>query len=357
MAGFLQDPNSDQPEKGVQTAPVLDLPVAIRERAKQVYAQDVKDKNTINERYRSLPEASRPTGLTRDGRVRSEGTLLDPLNILGNREKTIQRLISSTDLQNTFDVATGRYKGLSNADRFLAGITDDDITKALVAKANNLRQQDPTYQADYATLQAAGIPVNSLTTNAEMHTQAKDIRTIKELRDSIGSMRTGPEALEHLGPDISIPRLQELKAAVERLQPDKVMDLRKDESLLQTQETTRDTARTNASANETNANANALTAQTNAITARNNALVQQAEIDFNNRKLQYDYDIANIREKNRVNEANLDRTLRKDLAVLGLEDRREDRRYDAARDERKDRQVLILQLMQGLSNLGRNIAI
>ena len=357
MAGFLQDPNSGQPEQGVPTTPVLDLPVAIRERAKQVYAQDVKDKNTINERYRSLPEASRPTGLTNDGRVRSEGTLLDPLNILGNREKTIQRLIKDGSLQSTFDVASGRYKGLSNADRFLAGVTDDDITKALVARANNLRQQDPTYQANYATLQAAGIPVNSLTTNAEMATQAKDIRKIKELRDAIGSMRTGPEALEHLGSDISIPRLQELKAAVEQLQPAEVMKLRQDESTLETQQTTRETAKTNATANKTNANANALTAQTGAIRARNDAAVQRAEIDFNNRKLEYDYDVANIRERNRLKEANLDRTLRKDLAILGLEDKRESRRYDAARDERKDRQLLILQLMQGLSNLGKNIAI
>ena len=75
-------------------------------------------------------------------------------------------------------------------------------------------------------------------------------------------------------------------------------------------------------------------------------------MSLKNAQLKHNYDIAVFEQEARSREANLDRTLRKDLSILGLEDKRESRRHDRDRDERKDRQMMIMQLLGGLKNLG-----
>ena len=60
-----------------------------------------------------------------------------------------------------------------------------------------------------------------------------------------------------------------------------------------------------------------------------------------------------IQLENADKASQLDRELRRDLALLTREDNIEDRRYNREADLRKDRQMLILQLMQGLVNSGK----
>ncbi len=40
------------------------------------------------------------------------------------------------------------------------------------------------------------------------------------------------------------------------------------------------------------------------------------------------------------------------IEMLGREDNREQRSYDRRRDERQDRQMMIIQMMKGLQNFG-----
>jgi len=50
--------------------------------------------------------------------------------------------------------------------------------------------------------------------------------------------------------------------------------------------------------------------------------------------------------------SNSDRALQLQLAEMSSGERRDDREYNRDRDSRKDRQLMILQLMKGLQGLG-----
>ena len=97
---------------------------------------------------------------------------------------------------------------------------------------------------------------------------------------------------------------------------------------------------------------NRATENLTAIRDRNSNAISLAEIDYNNDKLRYDTDVANTKLKYEYDTANFDRDLKRDLALLGIEDKREERRYRSERDQAQDRQLFILQLMKGLGGLG-----
>ena len=76
-----------------------------------------------------------------------------------------------------------------------------------------------------------------------------------------------------------------------------------------------------------------------------NALAR-AEIDYKNDTNEYNY-----------RNAERERELKRDLTLLGFEDKDADRKYD--REERRDqmRQLLIMQMMKGLENFGSAFAL
>ncbi len=82
-----------------------------------------------------------------------------------------------------------------------------------------------------------------------------------------------------------------------------------------------------------------------------------AKLDYENNVARYNYNLANERDRRKYESEGKDRDLRRDLAVLGLDDKAAERRYQAERDERKDRQLMIMQLMKGLGNLGGAFAL
>ena len=51
------------------------------------------------------------------------------------------------------------------------------------------------------------------------------------------------------------------------------------------------------------------------------------------------------------------RATQMEINLLGREDSREQRAYDRRRDERQDRQMMIMQMMKGLQQLGGSISI
>ena len=95
----------------------------------------------------------------------------------------------------------------------------------------------------------------------------------------------------------------------------------------------------------------------NNMVARNNQKIKIAEIDYQNKTNEYNYLTAKDDRDYKYRSAEADRELKKELALLGFEDKAADRRYD--REERRDqnRQLLILQMMKGLQNLGSGFAL
>ena len=336
----------------IQVKPkLLDVRPDIIKRGGELFGPEGVDKTNeekVDDRYKGLPEFARPKVDSQTGKVRQPGTLLDPLNVLGLRQRTIDRLIEQggQDLINSYDSQTGQYGSLSTWNRTLDGITDDDITKGILRRNERMRQSDPDFQKDLAELERNDVPVDSLTTNLSISDKAENFREIKKAETAIRNMPGGTERLTKLGEKPTLEQLQSLQT-----------ELRPGTQKARATEASIDLATAQGAAATTNASANQMNANTSRIQAINNDRIAQAEIDFKNSQLKHNYDLAVFEAGERAREANLDRTLRKDLSILGLEDKRDQRQYDRERDERKDRQLMIMQLLGGLKNLGQSLII
>ena len=361
------------PNTIVQTPPLLDLRPDIIKRGSELFGPkgiDEKNKSEVDERYQGLPSYARPKIDSQTGKIRSDGTLLDPLNLTGHRQSIIDDIIKKggQDLINSYDSATGKYGGLSGWNRKLDGITDDDITKGLLRRNQNMRQSDPEFQKDLAELEKNGVKTDSLSTNLSIQEQAQNFREIKTLETEIRGMEEGSERLKRIEGKPTKAQLESLKTELKPLQTKAKQTAAESESRVQLQGkegeaaiNNSEAALSNAEANQTSANAsvrnadaNMMTANTGRIQAINADRLAQAELDFRNRELQHNYDIAEFEAAERAREANLDRNLRKDLSILGLEDKRDERKFDRERDERRERTMMIMQLLNGLKNSASN---
>jgi hypothetical protein len=347
------------------TPPLLDVRPDIIKRGKELFGPegiDETNKGKTDSRYQGLPEFARPQVDSQSDKLRQPGTLLDPLNVLGLRERTIDRIIEKggQGLINSYDSQTGKYGGLSGWNRTFDGVNDDDITKGILRRNERMRQSDPEFQENLAELKRQGVDVDSLTSNLSIKDQAKNFKKIKTKETTIRGMPGGTEALKGLGDK---PTLEQLQSLETKLKP-KTQKSRETEAGIgftqaQTAATETDAAATTATAAAatTNAAANTMNANTSRISALNSDKLANAKLQFENQKLDYERQVAMYGIDSKTREANLDRTLRKDLAILGLEDKKDDRRYNRERDERKDRQLMIMQLLGGLKNLGSSFAL
>ena len=357
------------PNKIAQTPPLLDLRPDIIKRGSELFGPegiDEKNKAEVDKRFQGLPSWAKPKIDSQTGKVRSEGTLLDPLNILGQRQSIIDEIIEKggQDLINSYDSATGKYGDLSGWNRTLDGITDDDITKGLLRRNQNMRQSDPEFQKDLAELEKNGVSTDSLTTNLSIQDKAQNFRDIKTLETQIRGMDKGSERLKEIEGKPTRAQLESLITELKPLQPGAKRKAAESESRIDLQGNqgqaainNSEAALSNAEANQTSANAsvrnadaNMMTANTGRIQAVNADRLAQAELDFKNSQLKHNYDISVFEAGERAREANLDRNLRKDLSILGLEDKRDERKFDRERDERKERTLMIMQLLNGLKN-------
>ena len=341
-----------------QTPPLLDVRPDIIKRGKELFGPDGIDetnKDTVDEKYQGLPEYARPQLDSQTGKVRQSGTLLDPLNVLGLRERTIDSIVEKggQKLINSYDAQTGKYGALSGWNRTLDGITDDDITKAILRRNERMRQSDPDFQENLQELERNGVKVDSLTTNLSIKDQAQNFKDIKTLQTAIRKMPGGSDALLTLGDKPTKAQLESLRT---KLLPD-TQEHRDVESQITYRDTQGKVALQNADANTETAAASTMNANTSRIQAINNQRLAEAQQEFNQKKLDYERQVAIYQTDSRAREATLDRTLRKDLAILGLEDKRNERQYQSKRDERKDRQLMIMQLLGGLKNLGSSFAL
>ena len=340
------------------TPPLLDVRPDIIKRGEKLFGPegvDETNKGKTDDRYQGLPEFARPQVDSQSGKLRQPGTLLDPLNVLGLRERTIDKIIEEggQGLINSYDSQTGKYGGLSGWNRTLDGVIDDDITKGILRRNERMRQSDPEYQRDLAELERNDVNVNSLTTNLSIKDKAQNFKDIKAAETIIRGMPTGTERLKQLGDKPTLKQLQSLETELKPL----TQEHRAGEADISYTGAQSAAVTSNAESNKTTANASLMNANTSRISAVNADRLANAKLQFENQKLNYERQVAMYGIDAKTREANLDRTLRKDLAVLGLEDKKDDRRYNRERDERKDRQLMIMQLLGGLKNLGSSFAL
>ena len=345
-----------------QTPKLLDVRPDIIDRGAELFGPDgidEKNKGKTDSRYQGLPEFARPKVDSQGEALRQPGTLLDPLNVLGLRQRTIDSIVEKggQGLIDSYDSQTGKYSGLSNWNRTLDGVTDDDITKAILRNNNNLRQSDPEFQKDLAELKRQGVKTDSLTTNLSIQDQAETFRDVKVLQTSIREMEGGAEALKGLGDKPTKAQLESLKTELKPKQTKAIREGEVHDSNLETAESQRDNVTSQIESRTAADKINVRTADLAELTARNDMKIAEAEIDFKNNTNLYNWKTANADRDFNWRTAEADREMKKDLALLGFKDKDADRRYDREESREERRQLMLLQMLKGLQNLGGSLAI
>ena len=265
-------------------------------------------------------------------------------NMPGRRAR-IQELAGDENKRGTYDATTNQYSGLNLYDRIL-DIRPDDVTSQIADTRKKTLENQPAIQALKLELGQddfnAIFPKGAATSNVEVESLVSEIDTRKGLLSKIEeNMGTGllNQKRTELGRKLTNTELRQLNDQAFQARPDQKRLADESASRLLTAETQRDVSKgtlavnqgTLALARDKEKNANALA---------------RAEIDYKNDTNEYNY-----------RNAERERELKRDLTLLGFEDKDADRKYD--REERRDqmRQLLIMQMMKGLENFGSAFAL
>ena len=349
---------SDDIPQNTQAADELrGLKPSILKHAEEIYKGEQKNGATDDNKFEENVLGTRTDS---KGNTRHAGAAYDLLNWLGARPKVIQGLLNDEDRLRSFQQgpdSLGRYSGLNWIDRHIHKITDEDITKALHAREITARGDSASYQQDLRDLTPEQRKsVTNLTSVDEVRRLADEEREYEALETRVRGMDLGATSLDELvkrnnGDRISKKELEQLETDLKPLQTKEIRAAQNHESDLKTEQTNRDVATANqAETTRSNLASESLRADE----LYNNNALNMATIDFKNAQLQHETDVANAKLKYEYETANFDRELKRDLALLGIEDSRDERRYRSERDQAQDRQLFILQLMKGLSGLGQS---
>lgn len=144
-------------------------------------------------------------------------------------------------------------------------------------------------------------------------------------------------------PKVSIAQIQQAIAKVKKFNPDLITDRKQATATLENTE----------QSTKSQQNADALALRTEL----NNHAIQVAEIDFKNKTNDYNWRTANADRDYQWRSDEADRDLKATLTQLGYEDKADERAL--AREDRaaENRQLMLLQLIKGLGNLGGAMAL
>lgn len=251
--------------------------------------------------------------------------------------------------------------------RFDEGLIENGVVKVTSGDALIGRSQ-PELQLAYETwrqkgLQRQAIPLNAElqaegrspvkidtnTSSATLNADARQLTNIVKNRDALIQMDGGPAALAALGDN---PTNTQILGAISSRQtaidkPKNDLETRVQQSNLDTAETNRTNSTAQVDIAKDTFNLNKQTTAENQNFREWQAQDQSAYRKFQEaeqtRRLQYDND-------NRV----ADRTLQMQLAEMNRDERGEVRREDRRRDSKKDRQLMLLQLINGLKQAGQS---
>lgn len=377
------------------TAGQYSVPVPIRQRAEELYPQTgtaepaertrglggqaVQDL-LINMGADLLPVVGPAVkALNMGRRVATEdksntnSSLMDPFGSdPRTRTNEIDKLINKEGFLETFDPQSNTYDMDTGLFSVAArrNITADDITnRVLQLNKSNITGSDEyrmllndpargrAWLDDFITRKGG-----SYMDGHALQVAGASFASRKKVLDAISEIDGGGALLEEArrkaglkpGEELTVPQLKQIQSTAKENSPEGLRTTESHNTGIQVKKEGIEASKSARNVNtQTIASAKARTAL-EAVTAENTQRNNAATIDYNNKKAGYDHTIAQRQQDMDWEKGNLDRNLRKDLAILGLEDKQTDREYDDRRDERSNRQMMIMQLMKGLQGFGQS---
>lgn len=362
----------------------LNVSEQVRQRGKDIYIPDSGEEAKSKQKaqnlasdyasniIKSIPGIGQPLGIIYDG-ARTLNPRLNVEAYTGAKERKINEILKTPGLEKGYNSTTNKYSALGPLGRYVDGVTDDDITDALLRRnhaglLNSDEYKDLTRGGSEGAKIRKGIKNNITTSGTDVQRASEDINSRVELREKIKEMEGGVTELSGKG---ELPGSDQLRLIQQKLKPLQTEAIREAEihtragdesaSRIKVQEGTLK----NQEQQTTNAkeyNDGQLTIQQGQLdlnkTKETNALIQQQyENDFRTGKLAHDAAEADKLRAFTAAENAAQRSTQMEINLLGREDSREQRAYDRKRDERQDRQMMIMQMMKGLQNLGGAFAL
>ena len=279
----------------------------------------------------------------------------------GSKANKIKQLAGDTSLIKSHDGRTNKYEKLGTLDRVLYGITDDNVTNETIYQNSERIKDSDEYKAldtkDGRPLRDKVMQRGSLASGRDLVNAKEGYDERTGLRKSVRGMEGGIEALKGLDSLPSAAELREIEARLAKLQPDYVEARASEVRAGETHERAGELNTQNI-ASMKSADATAKGTLTLAQTKAENELIQQQfENEYRTGKLAHDAAEADKLRAFTASENAAQRATQMEINLLGREDTREQREYDRSRDERQDRQLMIMQMMKGLQQLGGSFAI
>lgn len=265
---------------------------------------------------------------------------IDPGGMLGSREAVIKSLADSYEPGKGFAIG---FNATAH------GVTQQDVANYVLNQYQS--QRSKTEAAKYGQTQfPEGQKPNAATNQTELQATVSKVKAGKKLETNIRGIKGGAQLLtdltQQLGRKPTNTELETLSAEVVFQEPDAVAAREFAAAQLEGQKQTTKASKDRMRIEGGQLNLNKRIAHNTQVINSRNADI--ATINARNNRIQ-------LENTQRSNQA--DRDLRRDMALLTRDDNRADRAYNRERDERKDRQMMILQLMKGLSGIGQNLAI
>ena len=271
-----------------------------------------------------------------------------------------QKLID--ELAADYDPVTKKFKTKLGFEAFRAGVTPDDIVKAVVALGNAERRDHPMVRDANIILKKSGREaINSVTSGEEIKdvVAAEKIRTglLKDIGGEVKGAAFLKAYRDKYGPRLSNPQLRQVLAEAQNRDPNVVAErdnlkqqtksLKKGDELKGKQLTLE--KQIAAAANRIQEDSLDITrtqAENQLELGKEQVALERAQLTGENTRQQQLLD-------HQTAVANKNTDLQLALAQINRSDRQDERAYDRERDDRDRRQALMVMLMQGLGNLGR----
>lgn len=351
---MLQDQERDAPTISSRT-PGLRLDSGIRQRGEEMYLsgpnpskpKDVgRGKSTLESALSVLGAVGNPFNWNNPAEI-AKGVVTGVMQHERIRADKIAELAGNKAFLEGYKPGSNTYSNLDFLTRNLYNIKPDDITSQRIHDRNYQLQNNPGYQALEAEFREdpdlKGLfPKGSLTTVADIDAAVNTLNSRNEILSALNNSTMGPGLLAEAraanpGRRLTNSELRQLQSKATTTDPVYIeqRNAAKDQSKL-----TQSNIDTNKSTAKVNEGTLAL-AQTK---ERNANTLANSNIEFGNKKLDYEWRAAQE-----------ERELRKTLTMLGFDNKRDERRERLEEREAERRQLFILQLMKGLGSLGQSI--
>ena len=290
----------------------------------------------------------------------------------GQKAAKIKELAGDSSLIKSHDGRTNKYEKLNKVDRILFGITDDNLTnETIYQNSERIKDSDEFKALDTKE----GRPIRDEVMKRGSLASGRDLVNAKEgydervkLREAVRKQEGGIEALKDLDSLPAASQLREIEARLTKLQPD-YTEARAAEVRAKAESTAKIEFDKGTLENNKNITANDKAYKTGMLTEQQKttelARVKQineqrlAEYDYRDKNSARDHEAEQLAAKlaHEASENDATRGIKMQIEMLGREDNREQRSYDRRRDERQDRQMMIMQMMKGLQQLGGGFSI